>query len=86
MRDGPLSIGACTCIRLYASQNAASCHVGRVVPVLGLLPPVTPLTPRVFLSVGNEHGALPGQSTAQRVTVQVIEHVPIVGAVVLIER
>ncbi len=48
--------------------------------MLGLLPAVTAQTPRVFLGVGDEHGALFGQTTAHRVAAQVIEHGPIVDA------
>ncbi len=35
-------------------------ELGYAVPVLGLLPAGTPLAPRVFLGMGDKHGALLG--------------------------
>ena len=65
-------------------QQPHQCRaLGRAIPMLGLLPALTAQTPRVFLGMGNEHGALLGLTTAHRVAAQVIEHRPVVGAVVL---
>jgi len=58
-------------------RRCLPCALKPAVPVLALLPAVTPLAPRVFLGVGDERGALLGQTTTYRVAVQVIEHGPL---------
>jgi len=62
---------------LDTERGRLPCALKPVVPVLVLLPAVTPLAPGVFLSVGDERGALLRQTTTYRVAAQVIEYGPL---------